>query len=70
MKTIYTSTNEFGDALDVRSWHYMGTPIVSLGAQCGQMTFSHRITPEQARELAAALLTAADEALGVVANPD
>ena len=62
MKTVYTSQNEFGDAMDVRAWHYMGQPIVSLGAQSGQMTFSHRITPEQARELAAALLTAADEA--------
>lgn len=62
MKTVYTSTNEFGDAMDVRSWHYMGKPIVTLGAVSGQLTFSHRITPAQARELAAALLTAADEA--------
>lgn len=65
MKTVYTSTNEFGDAMDVRAWQYMGKPIVSLGA--GQFSFSHRITPEQARELAAALLTAADEA---EFNPD
>lgn len=62
MKIVYTSTNEFGDNLDVRAWHYMGQPIVSLAAQSGQMTFSHRITPDQARELAAALLTAADDA--------
>ena len=62
MKTVYTSQNEFGDAMDVRVWHYMGKPIVSLGAAAGQLMFSHRITPEQARELAAALLTAADEA--------
>lgn len=62
MKTVYTSTNEFGDNLDVRAWQYMGKPIVSLGAAPGSMTFSHRITPAQARELAAALLTAADEA--------
>ena len=66
MKTVYTSTNEFGDAMDVRAWQYMGNPIVSLGAASGSMTFSHRITPAQARELAAALLTAADEAT----NPD
>ena len=62
MKTVYTSTNEVGDAMDVRAWQYMGTPIVSLGAASGAMNFSHRITPAQARELAAALLTAADEA--------
>ena len=62
MKTVYTSTNEFGDAMDVRAWQYMGKPIVSLGAAYGQFSFSHRITPAQARELAAALLTAADEA--------
>ena len=67
MKTVYTSTNEFGDNLDVRAWQYMGEPLVSLGAQAGQLTFSHRVTPAQARELAAALLTAADEA---EANPD
>lgn len=67
MKTVYTSKNEFGDDMDVLAWHYMGQPIVSLGAQSGQMTFSHRITPEQARELASALLTAADEA---EAKPD
>ena len=67
MKTVYTSTNEFGDNLDVRAWQYMGAPLVSLGAQAGQLTFSHRITPAQARELAAALLTAADEA---ETNPD
>mgnify|MGYP003562901218 CR=1 FL=1 len=62
MKTVYTSTNEFGDALDIRAWQYMDQPIVSLGAASGAMSFSHRITPAQARELAAALLTAADEA--------
>lgn len=67
MKTVYTSTNGFGDAMDVRAWHYMDQPIVSLGAASGQLTFSHRITPAQARELAAALLTAADEA---EFNPD
>ena len=66
MKTVYTSINEFGDNLDVRAWHYMDQPIVSLGAASGQLTFSHGITPDQARELAAALLTAADEAT----NPD
>ena len=62
MKTVYTSTNEFGDAMDVRAWQYIDQPIVSLGAASGQFTFSHRITPDQSRELAAALLTAADEA--------
>ena len=62
MKTVYTSTNEFGDAMDVRAWQYMDKPIMSLEAASGAMTFSHRITPVQARELAAALLTAADEA--------
>ena len=62
MRTVYTSTNEVGDAMDVRAWHYMGKPILSLGAAAGQLMFSHRITPDQARELAAALLTAADEA--------
>ncbi len=67
MKTVYTSTNEFGDAMDIRAWQYMGKPIVSLGAASGQLMFSHRITPSQARELAAALLTAADEA---EFNPD
>ena len=67
MKTVYTSTNEFGDNLDVRAWQYMDDPIVSLGAASGAMTFSHRITPAKARELAAALLTAADEA---EFNPD
>ena len=67
MKTVYTSTNGFGDAMDVRAWHYMDQPIVSLGAASGQLTFSHGITPDQARELAAALLTAADEA---EFNPD
>ena len=66
MKTVYTSTNEFSDNLDVRAWQYMGQPIVSLSTASGQLTFSHRITPAQARELAAALLTAADEAT----NPD
>lgn len=62
MKTVYTSTNEFGDAMDVRAWQYMGEPTVSLAATSGQLAFSHFITPSQARELAAALLTAADEA--------
>lgn len=67
MKTVYTSTNEFGDNLDVRAWQYMADPIVSISTETGQFIFSHRITPAKARELAAALLTAADEA---EANPD
>ena len=62
MKTVYTSTNEFGDAMNVLAWHYMDQPIVYMVADSGQLTFSHGITPDQARELAAALLTAADEA--------
>ena len=66
MKTVYTSTNEFGDELNVNAWHYIGEPIVSISTETGQFIFSHRITPAQARELAAALLTAADEAT----NPD
>ena len=62
MKTVYTSTNDSGDDLNVRAWQHLGKPIVSLGTICRQFTFAHQLTPTLARELAAALLTAADEA--------
>ena len=62
MKTVYTSTNDAGDELNVRAWQYLGDPIVSLGTIYRQFAFSHQLTPTLARELAAALLTAADDA--------
>lgn len=62
MKTVYTSTNDAGDELNVRAWEYLGDPIVSLSTIYRQFTFAHQLTPTLARELADALLTAADEA--------
>lgn len=35
-------------------------PCVAIGAFAGQMTFHHFMTPDQARQMAAALLAAAE----------